>query len=333
MADMPGIKKENFASWIEHHGRTDDICTVMGWEPAYVYPKKSGVLSRERRYIESVRLTRRLYRSTNGYTVTMLPPPFMPIINQFDRHRSHIYDIHSGIFTDRRWRPLLKLMLKSFKTNDILLAHNESDEDILNKSTKSKVVMLQDPALTASSLRHSSTTTLAEGGPRLPYGQPQIIFPSSGDTDEPLHEFEQAVNNHFPDNSSCRIIVTGKIARRAIQSNQILTPGFLARDDYVQMVSGSQIVVSLSTRPDILQRAAFEAVVEGKRPLVRESRPLRRIFGDFAEYAVDCSPVEIGKALERAYTRIAIPPSELREVRERILEQESAQILKLRSLI
>lgn len=333
MADMPGVKKGNFASWIEHHGRTDDICTVMDWEPVYIYPKKYGILSREKRYIESVRLTRRLYRSTDGYTVTMLPPPFMPIVNQFDRHRIHIYDIHSGIFTDRRWRPFLKLILKSFKPNDILLAHNEYDEDALNKSTKSRVVMLQDPALTASALRPLNGMAPVEYEPRLPHSKPQIIFPSSGDTDEPLKEFQQAVDNYFPHNSCCRIIVTGKTARHAIQSDEILTPGFLARHDYVRMVSGSQIVVSLSTRPDILQRAAFEAVVEGKRPLVRESRPLRRIFGDFAEYAADCSPVEIGKALERAYTRISIPPSELREVRERILEQESAQILKLRSLI
>lgn len=325
-----------FVSWIKHHGRTEDICTVMEWTPIYLFPEKSGFLSRERRYIESIKQSRAVYKSTdNRTTATMLPPPIMPLINRADKNTRHIYDIHSGLFTDRRWRIFLRSTLKSFRSHDILLAHNKQDEQILQQATKSHVVMLQDPALTADTIRteRSPNTNTKDSTLSNREDSPIFIFPSSGDTDEPLSEFDTATTTHFKHAHVSRIIVTGTAAVDRVNSELIATPGFLPRTQYEEQIRASSIVVSLSTRPDILQRAAFEALVAGKRPVVCESASLRGILGDFAVYATGCQPAEIGAALDAAWLRRDVSDLELRQTRERILSQETTQIQQLQNLL
>ena len=169
----------------------------------------------------------------------------------------------------------------------------------------------------------------AEESPRLP----TFVFPSSGDTDEPLREFGAAVDRYFEHARRSTLVVTGNAAPGAISSELISTPGFLPKAQFDIAIQSADVVVSLSTRPDILQRAAFEAVVAGKRPLVRESTALRTILGDFAVYASGCTPSEIGAALNLAWSRRNVAKSELRETRNRILSQEAEQISRLKELL
>lgn len=333
MSDEP----TKFVCWIQHHGRTEDICTVLGWSPQYLYPIKTGKFSRERRYLTSIKQTLAIYKAAQGRaTATMLPPPFMPLINRLGKSSGHIYDIHSGMFTDTRWRIFLRPAMKAFRKSDILLAHNRDDEQILKTATNSHVVMLQDPALSADLIRTgqpsgsaAKPSSAADDRPQLP----TFVFPSSGDTDEPLHAFSTAVDDYFKHAHRTTLIVTGNAAPNAISSKLISTPGFLPRAQFNETIQKSDVVVSLSTRPDILQRAAFEAVVAGKRPLVRESTALRTILGDFAVYATGCTPSEIGAALDLAWSRRNVTETELLETRNRILKQEAEQISKLKELL
>lgn len=326
-----------FVCWIRHHGRTEDICTVLDWSPEYLYPVRTGRLSRERRYLTSIKQTRAIYKAAQGQaTATMLPPPFMPLINRIGKSSRHIYDIHSGMFTDARWRIFLKPALMAFRDDDILLAHNPHDEAALKAATKSHVVLFQDPALTADLMRtgqfpRSTASTLLEAEDR-PH-RPTFIFPSSGDTDEPLREFSAAVDGYFDNARRSTMVVTGNAAPNAISSKLISTPGFLPRTQFDKELQTADVVVSLSTRPDILQRAAFEAVVAGKRPLVRESTALRTILGDFAVYATGCTPSEIGAALDLAWSRRNVTSSELQQTRNRIIGQEAEQISTLKELL
>ena len=321
-----------FICWVPRHGRSEDLAEIFGWKIQYVYPAVQGQLKLPRRYAKSIRVSRQIQQSANDDVALMLPPPFLALTRMRSSRRRTIFDIHSGLLTDRRWRPYLKATLASFRKQDLILAHNESDLAIIAPRVQSKVLLLQDPALTAARQRHERSGSAIQPSLEPDDDSIRILFPSSGDTDEPLERFAAAAEE-FSRQQNIRITVTGRSAAQTIASQSILTPGFLPQDAYESELRSSEIIVALSTRPDIVQRAAFEAVVVGARPVVSESAPLRRIFGEFAEYVNPNSGSSIQKALQRAAMRGRPDHVELAETRGRILKQENEQIEQASELL
>lgn len=320
-----------FICWVDRHGRTEDLAQVLGWTPEYVYPRSSGPLRLPIRYAQSLLISRRVVQRAPNAVAIMLPPPFLAAWNGARKGQRIIFDVHSGLITDTRWRPFLKNALRSFRTSDILLAHNEVDAEFLAPRVDASVVLLQDPALTAARIRAEKSMT-GNRPNSIKIICDTIIFPSSGDTDEPLAEFSNAAS-HVIEHRGAKVTITGKRAQSELEGSSVLTCGFLPQDEYEELVGSSQIVVALSTRPNIIQRAAFEAVLAGSRPVVAESIPLRRILGDFAEFVNPSSENSIRAGLERALDRGVPTGKEIACVRTRIETQEAEQLATLRRIL
>ncbi|NMD93849.1 hypothetical protein HF877_00310 [Rhodococcus sp. BL-253-APC-6A1W] len=261
----------------------------------------------------------------------MLPPPFLAFAHGLPDGRRAIFDVHSGLITDRRWRPFLAFTLAAFRTDDILLAHNEVDAEILRSRVSSNIVILQDPALTAAAMRDKRRTVQPQKT-RTERAVPLVLFPSSGDSDEPLELFA-AVGAGLAARKHAEVVVTGRRAKSTITTELICTPGFLPQEDYDQLMESADIVVALSTRPNIIQRAAFEAVLVGARPVVAESIPLRRILGEFAEYVDPASESSVLGGIDRAIGRGRPTEVELKSIRGKIACQEKEQISAVRELL
>jgi N-acetylglucosaminyldiphosphoundecaprenol N-acetyl-beta-D-mannosaminyltransferase len=327
-----------YVCWVREHGRSEDVSLTLDFNLVYIYPEplkaRSGILGR---YVASMFHTWRLGGGPSEFSAIMTPPPFALWVRRPKKRL--IVDMHSGLITDARWKPTLGITLGLLRRSDIVLGHNEIDVEYLRSRTNCEVVLLQDPVLTAHFIREQrgiedSSQAAARAANRIQASDSRrtAIFPASGDSDEPLERVADAISTccHYAD---VDFTITGKAAASRIDRPGVKTPGFLSKADYWANLYHADIVIAISTRANILQRAAFEALLAGSRPVVSESIPLRRIFGDFAEYVDPLDVRSIAAGIDRALDRGRPGADELGQRRELIRAEENVQLSQAREAI
>lgn len=325
-----------FICWTPYHGRTEDLAEVLGVQPVYIWPSvgSRGVLGTAWRYAKSIAMTRQvLAGQKHSMVFLMLPPPFMllGISRSLRQQAKLVLDIHSGLFTDRRWKAYLKPLWRHLTPTDVIIAHNENDASYFETRVPCRIVHMQDPIFLAE-LRRSSAhyprRAVGFDGYADGQGSETVLFPSSGDTDEPLEEFIEAIKVLAHRKFSA--ILTGVAARarfKDLESAGCLTmPGFLPRPVYVQELRRSTVVVSLSTRPNIVQRAAFEAMATGARSVVSSSISMRALLGESAVYVDPTSSISIAAGITEALQRGRLSDIEYESIRHRMLDREREQL-------
>ncbi len=146
---------------------------------------------------------------------------------------------------------------------------------------------------------HEAPPLWSVGPAGVPGERPVVLFVGTFGGDEPVDVIFDAAR-HCPE---LDILVTGDLRRcppgllADLAPNVTLT-GFLGPADYVRAIDEADVVITLSTEPTSVMRAAYEAVYAG-RPLVLSDWPgLKELF----PYAIPVAnePGEVARGLRAA---------------------------------
>jgi exopolysaccharide biosynthesis WecB/TagA/CpsF family protein len=149
---------------------------------------------------------------------------------------------------------------------------------------------------------HEAPPLWTVGPARVPGPRPVVLFAGTFGGDEPVEALLGAARLC----SEADIWVTGDPRRSTpgllddLASNVTLT-GFLGREDYPRAMDEADVVITLSTEPTSVMRAAYEAVYAG-RPLVVSDWPgLKALFPYAVTVAND--PEDIARGLREVLAR------------------------------
>lgn len=266
-----------FVSWISHHGRSADLSAALGAEAVFI---ATGRLTDRRtapfrHAVQAVRTVRLLRARRPDVLLVMAPPAALVLIGLVWRRLTGgrlVVDAHSGAVLGRplAWR---------------LGRHADCTVVTLPSLTEGlpRAVALHDPPAAAV--------------PAAPHGE--VVFPASWYSDEPHEDLVEAARL-LPD---VRLAVTGRPPQALDVPPNLRLTGFLPREQYLELVAGAPLVLALTTRPETMQRAAYEAVAAGRPVVASDTAALRSYLGPAAVYAGRGGPAlaaAVSEALRRA---------------------------------
>jgi glycosyltransferase involved in cell wall biosynthesis len=149
--------------------------------------------------------------------------------------------------------------------------------------------------------------------------------------DEPSGEVIEAARA-VPD---CQFLVTGDRARApelvASAPANVTFVGFLGPDEYRAALLGGDVVMTLTTEPSSVMRAAYEAVY-AEQPLIVTDWPIGRTLFTYAEH-VDNDAVSIAEGVRRMHDDLPRYRAVAAEARVAQLARWEAQLNGLRGLL
>jgi glycosyltransferase involved in cell wall biosynthesis len=237
-----------------------------------------------------------------------LPALLVVLLCRGRRGTPLMVDMHSGAFLDPPWRHFLAPTLRLLRGRAAIVTNAHLASVCRRAGVQSFI--LDDPLEPAE----------IPAGPAV--GEPYVLVVLSYADDEPVREILSAASRR-PDT---RFVLTGAApepVRRSAPDN-VSFPGFVSRDEFIGWLRGSSAVVALTTRPDTMQRGAYEALEHAVPVVTSDTLVLRRYFGDAAVYARP-TPAGISTAVDEALDR----EQELRRSllvlqREKTVEQQKA---------
>lgn len=269
-----------FVNWIGYHGRSGDLATNLGARDVYI---TGGTGNRALRYIRQWRQTTACLRREQPTTVFVMQPPVIALWASrlgAPRGARIIADLHTGVFTDPKWKWAWKGILRSQRRRgDAVIVTNESLASVCRKHGVQTFV-LDDavPRRVGTAPRSLSNAALNSLRP-----EEYVLVPLAYAADEPLDEIlDAAAIDH-----SRTWVLTGK-APTSLKSKaprNVLFSGFVTREDYDWLAAHAGAILACTTEEDTMQRAGYEAV-SWERPLVTSRmRVLVSYFGDSAVFA------------------------------------------------
>jgi glycosyltransferase involved in cell wall biosynthesis len=289
-------------SWIPHHGRSDAIARALAAE-AWWAPWAASGASRGRTLRgwvrSSVGTVARVARvPRGGLVVVMVPPVFaLAAVQVLARRRDLrvVADLHSAALDGRLWQWAQPWQRRLLRRCDAVLVTNTQLLDVRPVVQRAlagvEVIVLHDPPAPRSASEEPGAVPAAV----LAAGRPWVLFPASGADDEPLAVVAQAAARLA---DRVQFVVTGR--RTGLEPGPgLVLPGFLPDADYRAVLEGSAAVLALTTRPNTMQRAAYEALEAGRPLVCSRSRVLEEFFGSGAEYCEN-SVESLVAAVERA---------------------------------
>jgi glycosyltransferase involved in cell wall biosynthesis len=309
-------------AWAAFQPRTVQLATELGGESVFV---SSPRLARSTallplRYVSSALRTWGLLERHRPRRVLVITPPVVaPLVCLLWctlRGRDLAVDCHTGAFHSHRWawaRPLHRWVLRR---SPAVLVHTDEALELVRAWGAAGLLVPDD------------LPEPEEAAARSAAEQATVLVAGSLDENEPVSLVLEAARL-LPE---VQVRLTGDPdllepdVRRAAPANAVFT-GFLPYREFLGELLAADVVAAFSTDPQIMNRAAFEAVGLG-RPLVLSELPaLRARFGEAAVFAPN-RPPDMAEALRgalakraelaRRSTALAV---ELREQRRRALDQ------------
>lgn len=262
-----------FVSWISFHGRSDDLARVLGARSAFI---AVGRLTNRRtapaRHLwQALRTVVLLSRARPRVLIVMAPPAALVALALGWRRLTGckvVVDCHSGAVLGR------PLSARLAARADLALVTLEE----LTAGLPNAVAVHDAPAAAVEAARHD-----------------EVVFPASWYSDEPIDQLLAAARA-LPHR---RFAVTGRPPQGLAVPPNVRLTGFLAREDYLQLVAGAPLVLALTDRDLTMQRAAYEGVAAGRPVVASDTSALRSYLGDAAVYAGD-----LAEAVEEAMSRL-----------------------------
>jgi glycosyltransferase involved in cell wall biosynthesis len=287
-----------FVSWIQHHGRSEDLARELGLECAFV---AVGTLTDRRtaplRHAWQAAVTLLLLlRRRPRVLVVMAPPALLVLLALVWRRLSGcrvVVDCHS------------KAVLGSPPSARL--------------ARRADLVLVTLPELTAGFPQalavHDPPAPAVEGA-----RHDEVVFPASWYADEPVADLLAAAAQ-LPD---VRFAVTGRAPDGLVVPPNVRLTGYLRREDYLALLAGAPVVLALTTREATMQRAAYEAVAAGRPVVASDTAALRSYLGDAAVYAGDLA-VAVTQALADL-PRLEAAVRQVRTDHERAFAEALSQI-------
>lgn len=179
-----------------------------------------------------------------------------------------VIDTHSAAFTRPAWRKLLPVYRFLARRASVNILHNSPLEDVV-RSWGAKTLSLFFVPL---DVRFSAPFP-------FPPSKFRVAVVSSYYPDEPLDEVVQAAYS-LPDMT---FYVTGStdLAPPALLDSappNVIFTDYLAREDYLSLLAGADVVLSLTTEDDTMQCGAAEGLLLGRPILTSDTKVLRDFF-------------------------------------------------------
>ena len=239
--------------------------------------------------VQAVQTVRYLGRARPAVVLAMAPPFALPLLCRVVHRGVLVLDAHTGAVL--RGGRVRRSFVWLARRADIVVVASESLRDRLVEDTGIHALAVHDPLPTGSG--DLSTPETASRGHQN--GGGRVVYPAGWRSDEPVEAVLDAARR-LP---SVSFAITGRPpAGLAVPANVRLT-GFLADDEYDELVRGADVVLALTTRSLTMQRAGYEALAHG-RPLVASDTDVLREF--FTRGTVFAAPTgeSLAAAVEQA---------------------------------
>ena len=317
--------KVTYVSWAESCSRSDHTARELGGRSHMIYLPKLGSRASTIlfKYLGQWVRTARVLREERPDAVFVMTPPVFAALPAFWyawRHSKQVVlDAHSAAFLHPRWRHFQWLQRTLCRRAATTLVHNEHLAKVV-RGWGAHATVVPDVPIVYSSLEH--------------FDKPQaftVAVVCSFNYDEPLEAILDAARA-LPD---VRFFVTGNPKHlradlaNALPANLTLT-GFLSVPAYGGLLTGSDVVMSLTTRDHTMLRGAYEAVYQGTPVIVSDWPLLRKAFNEGAVHvgnrAADIvAAVRDVQARSEDYRRGA---ERLRSQKQRVWQITRDEILK-----
>lgn len=299
-----------YISWAESCSRSDHTARELGGSSHMVYAGRYGSRASTIlfKYAAQWRETAQILRREQPAAVfVMVPPPFaaLPAFSYARRRGARVVlDAHSAAFLHPRWRRLQWLQRFLCRQAATTLVHNDHIAGLV-RSAGGHATLVPDVPIVFPEL---------ERFPR-PDGFVVAVV-CSFNYDEPVEAIFEAARQ-LPD---VQFFVTGNPKhlsegiKRRMPGNVTLT-GFITTPSYGGLLTGADVVMTLTTRDHTMLRGAYEAIYQGTPVIVSDSLLLREAFPMGAAH-VDNSATAIARAVRNIQKNPSVFRAGARQLRE-----------------
>ena len=276
-------------AWAPFQPRTSALARDLGGEVEFI----SGRAWLPLRYLSSsIRTWRLLSQRRPDRVPVVTPPVLVPVVAWLRctlNRRDLIVDCHTGAFDSRKWAWALPIHQFVLRRSRAVLVHTEAALELVG-GWAAPVLLLPDDVPDGSEAAPDAITSGAT-----------VLVAGSFDENEPVVAALAAAGQLAP----IQVAFTGDTGRlaarvRSFAPDNALFTGYLPYSSFLAELRAAQVVAVFSTDPQIMNRAAFEAVGLGL-PLVLSDLPgLRKRFGAAALFCCnepDCMARAIAAAL------------------------------------
>lgn len=264
-------------AWARFQPRTSALAAALGGRTLYVDDGIAGkhVAGRPLAYLlKAVRTWRGLSHDRPQTVVVVTPPVFAPLVAWLwclVHRRDLVVDCHTGAFHSSKWgwaRPIHRWLLRRVQ---VVLLHTDEAEALV-RGWGARALLLPDDLPDSH-----------DAGPYERADHPSVLVAGSFDDNEPVADVVEAarllpdVEFRFTGDPS---LLPAKV--RAGAPGNVVFTGYLPYPAFLGELQAASVVGVFSTDPQIMNRAAFEAVGLGRPMVLSDLAGLRSRFGTAA---------------------------------------------------
>ncbi|BCS33204.1 hypothetical protein TBR22_A24310 [Luteitalea sp. TBR-22] len=303
-----------YVSWAESCSRSDHTARELGGRSFMIYRPEYGSRASTilLKYLGQWRETAAVLRRERPEAVFVMTPPLFASLPAFlyawRRGARVVLDAHSAAFMHPRWRHLQWLQRLLCRRAATTLVHNAHIADLVREAGAHATLVPDVPVVY----------------PAIdPFARPAaftVVAVCSFNYDEPIAEMLQAAAL-LPD---VRFFMTGNPKhlsadlKARVPANVTLT-GFVTTEAFGGLLTGADVVMTLTTRDHTMLRGAYEAIYQGTPVIVSDWPILREFFAEGACH-VDNTPEAIAAAIGEVQGNLAAFRAGAQRLRARKLE-------------
>ncbi|NKR59443.1 glycosyltransferase [Rhodococcus hoagii] len=247
----------------------------------------------------------------------MLPPApaLLAVLAAKPRKTKLVADLHTGFFSDKKWRWAAKPSLMLLKRSSVIVTNDELARYCSNLGVSAFV--LHDPI-------DDRTSPYAGAGE-------YILCPLSYANDEPVETILAAASKL----STLEFRLTGNAPARVRERapKNVKFTGFVSTEQYERLVQNSAVVVALTTRDLTMQRAGYEALMAGIPQVTADFPVLRAFLSDAARYADPTDGAALSNAIAEILDDHRYYCERVRSVLTKRVSEQETELLKLRKFL
>ncbi|HEX6493271.1 MAG TPA: glycosyltransferase [Candidatus Dormibacteraeota bacterium] len=313
-------------AWCPRQPRTVALAAALDGEAVLLGGGRRGSGARLAiRYLrDGITTWRRLSARDPEVVVAVSPPVFTPLVAWawcHTRGRRLVIDCHTGAFHSREWgwsRPIHRWLARRA---EVTLLHTEAMEAEV-RGWGARALLLPDDVPDPAG---------AESRPRAE--RPRVLVAGALDATEPVEAAIEAARL-IPD---VEMVFTGDHNRvdprlRAAAPANVVFTGWLDHPRFLGEMLAADVVGAFSCDPQVMNRAAFEAVGMS-RPLVLSDQPGLRARLEGVALFCRNEPSAMADALLRAIADRAAMADRSRAAQERLRAQHAGSVERLRTIL
>ena len=257
-------------SWTAAHRRSSELAAAFGFDSHFVRGRASFLPVR---YLQQWTATRTILRRERPEAVVVMqPPPFALFAVAWYCKRNGatlIGDLHTGAFTDPKWRWSIRSVLALLRRYGFAVVPNSELADWCQQAGV-------DAYVCAARISPAPAATVR-------VDRSLVLVPLSYSFDEPVDEVLQAAAK----NPDLQWVLTGRAPEhvKGKAPANVRFSGFVSADEYLELRDASVVMVALTTVESTMQSVGFEALSAAKPLVTSPTRVLKDYFGDAVVYA------------------------------------------------